>query len=143
MQFIVNAVAFVVAFFTKKLAMKYITLPIKILIYSFVIGALTTYILAFITFFNFIFKLVKIFSDFIHNFNTTGFSSSSSSLIQYWNVFISFLNASGLADAFTTAANLFLYLLFGYISIKLTIKFATVVKEVSKTIADMSYLLGD
>lgn len=145
MNFLVDAVASILGFFLKREAFNVLTLPIKIAIYTFVGIAITAYISAVIFFFNFLFKLINMFYDYINNFNSLHVSSGSAygiSLSTIWDMFIGFMSASGLGEAFYTASNLFLSLLFGYVAVKVTLKAGSVIKEVGKLMADSSFIIG-
>ena len=145
MTFIVNAIAAILGFFLKNATYKALTLPIKIAIYTFVGIAIVSYISAFVLFFNFIFKIVNMIYTYLNSFNSATVGSGSAyglSLSTIWHMFIGFMSASGLGSAFYVASNLFLSLLFGYLVVKITLKTAEVIKEVSKLVAESSAIIG-
>ena len=145
MVYIVNAIAWLLSFFTKKGLMTALTLPIKIAIYTFVGVAITAYVGGIVMFFGFILELVNNFYSYINNFNSLNMGSGSAyglSLSTIWQMFIGFMSASGLGNAIYISTNLFLTLLFGYLIVKITRQVGEVFKETAKILSSSGSMLG-
>jgi uncharacterized membrane protein YqhA len=137
MQFIINAIAWLIDFIVKKNAKTLALLPIKFSALALTTIAVGLYIGAYVALVTFSIKIINKFYDLITQVNNVDFSSSSKaygiSLSDLWNVLIGFLHASGIGDALVSALNLFIVLYFGYYAVVI----AKMVGNVYRNVVDM------
>jgi len=139
MKFILDGIAFIVSWFVKKQASNVIKLPVKIAVVSLETLAITLFISAFILFANFLLKIVNLLYDLINQANTANVGSGEAygiTLSTIWHMFIGFLSASGLGDAFYISINLFLSLLFSYYAVKISMIISYIFRETAKMLTN-------
>jgi len=122
MNFLINAVAWIVDFIFSKKSRLLALLPVKlsittifILVGSLYLGSILAFVYFLITLFNTLYSLI---GD-VNKISVSG-EAYGVNLSDIWNAFLVFLNASGLAPAMLTALSLLISLLTGYFAFSLT-----------------------
>ena len=145
MKFIIDAILWLVNFFSSKKAKSIALLPLKLSVNTLAIFAVSSYILALISLSYFFVKVFNILHELLHSVNNVSFSDSEAygiSISTIWDTFLAFMNASGLSTAITTSTALFFSLFFSYFSVKLSLIVANAAKEVSRKMYESIMMLG-
>ena len=125
MKFVIDAVMWIVNWLFSKKARILASLPLKISITTIFVLVGSLYLSSILAFVYFLITLFNALFDLINQANNAGSSVGSGeaygiTLSSLWNVFIGFLNASGLAPAMLTATSLLVTLLSTYFAFALT-----------------------
>ena len=144
MNFIVNAISWIINFFASGKAKSVALLPLKLTVTSLTVIAISLYIGAYLALATFFVTLFNSFHDLITSFNNANVGDGEAygiTLSSIWNAFLGFLNASGLSTAITTAFSLFFTLYFSYFAVKISRMvantFMTVSSKLNETIRMM------
>ncbi len=144
MKFILDGIAFIVAWFLKNKALEAAKLPVKVAVFAFVGMSMTLFLSAAILFGNFLLTLLNDFYDLLNQANNASVGSGEAygvSLSSIWNAFLGFMSASGIGEALYISINLFLSLLFTYYGIKISFFVANVFKEVSHLLVNTTTMI--
>jgi len=139
MTYIINAIAWIVDFLLSKKTRFIAFLPLKVAVYSLTSLAVTLYIAAFIAFGAFLLKIVNLLYSLLDQANNVNIGSGEAygvTLVSIWHAFIGFMYASGIGEAFMTALNLFLSLLFMLYAVRISITVSRVFMEVSNLLTN-------